>query len=203
MENIRKYGADPDSVFVFGQSAGGHLVSLLSSDPQYLQQEGYSFRNIRGVISMSGAYTLGDLVAFPVNPLELGADDVLMYKSIVMNAFGSYDTLVINPASPSFHVNDSMPPFLLIYTELDMPGFATDGEHYYSRLQTAGSVDVSIFKLYESDYSAETWQTATALAAAEPMLADYIGHYAEVVAINRNDYGKPPSTWIANFVRDH
>lgn len=200
MNNIMDYGGDPNSVFLFGQSAGGHLVSLLASDNQYLNQVGYSTKNIKGVISMSGAYSLADLVAFPMNPLNLSADEVLMYKGIVANAFGSYDTATVNPASPSRHLGDSLPPFLLIYTELDMPGFAADAENCYSLMNIAGVPSAGIQKLYQSDYSAETWQTATALAAAEPALADYIGHYAEVVAINEYDYLKVPTKWIVAFI---
>jgi acetyl esterase/lipase len=203
MENITTYGGDPDSVFLFGQSAGGHLVSLLASDEQYLQQAGYSAKNIRGVISMSGAYSLDDLVAYPLNPLGLTAEEVLMYKAIVVTAFGSYDTSVVIPASPAHHLHDSLPPFLLIYTELDMPGFALDAENCYSQMNYAGATSVTINKLYQSDYSSETWQTATELAATEPALAEYIGHYAEVVAINENDHLKVPTTWIISFIENH
>jgi len=203
IENVSNYSGDPDSVFLFGQSAGGHLVSLLASDEQYLQQAGYSANNIRGVISMSGAYSLDDLVAYPLNPLGLTAEEVLMYKAIVATAFGSYDTSIVNPASPVHHLHDSLPPFLLIYTELDMPGFAMDAENCYSQMNFAGATSVAINKLYQSDYSAETWQTATQLAAAEPALAEYIGHYAEVVAINEYDHLKVPTTWIVSFVESH
>jgi hypothetical protein len=152
---------------------------------------------------MSGAYDLSDLVAFPQNPLGLTPEEVLMYKSIVQNAFGSYDTAVISPASPASHVSDSLPPFLLITTELDMPGFALDAEHFYSRINSPGSVEVSLFKLYQSDYSPETWMTATEMAAAEPVMADYIGHYAEVVAINRKDHLNVPTKWITAFIGEN
>ena len=200
MKNISNYGGDPGSVFVFGQSAGGHLVSLLATDEQYLSQVGYSNKNIRGVISMSGAYALSDLVAFPLNPLGLSAEDVLMYKSIFFDAFGAYDTVTLNAASPSHHLNDSLPPFLLIYTELDMPGFALESENFNAKMNNIGGITVTIKKLYQSDYSNETWQTATTLAAAEPALADYIGHYAEVVAINKYDHLEAPTKWIVNFI---
>ena len=200
MQNISGYHGNRESLFLFGQSAGGHLVSLLATDEQYLKTVGYSPENIRGVISMSGAYTLDDLVAFPLNPLGMGAEEVLMYKSIVQAAFGSYDTAALIPASPFYHVHDSIPPFLLIYTELDMPGFNMDAENFYDKVNSTGGNSVTISKLFQSDYSAETWQTATQLAAAEPALADYIGHYAEVVAINEQDHLKQPTKWIVSFI---
>jgi acetyl esterase/lipase len=200
MQNIAAYHGNRESLFLFGQSAGGHLASLLATDGQYLKAVGYSPKNIRGVISMSGAYSLDDLVAFPLNPLGLGAEEVLMYKSIVQNAFGSYDTAVLIPASPFYHVHDSIPPFLLIYTELDMPGFDMDAENFYDKVNGTSGKAVSINKLYQSDYSAQTWQTATELAAAEPAMAGYIGHYAEVVAINEQDHLKQPTKWIVGFI---
>ena len=203
MEHITDFGGNPRSVFLFGQSAGAHLVSLLATDEQYLQQNGYTFSDVRGVISMSGTYRLNDLVVFPLNPLALDADEILMYKAILAGAFGSYDSAILNPASPAFHINPSMPPFLLIYTELDMPGFDLEGEHFFNEITDFGGLSVAVNKLYQSDYSAETWQTATAMAAAEPLFADYIGHYAEVVAINEADRLKAPTPWIVSFIAAH
>jgi len=60
-KNISTYNGDPGQVFLFGQSAGAHLVSLLATNSDYLPK-GYSFSNIKGVISMSGVYNLMDLV---------------------------------------------------------------------------------------------------------------------------------------------
>lgn len=203
MDNIAGYGGDTENVFLFGQSAGAHLVSLLTTDVQYLEDAGYSTNTIRGVISMSGAYSLDDLVAYPLNPLGLNAEEVLMYKTIIASAFGSWDTTVINPASPSHHIHDSIPPLLLIYTEMDLPGFAPDAMNFSSQLTDAGATQVNIFKLFEEDYSEETWQTAIDLAASEPAFAEYVGHYAEVVAINENDHLKVPTVWIVDFIEDN
>jgi len=202
-EEIAEYNGNREAIFLFGQSAGAHLVALLASDDHYLQEVGYSPEDISGVISMSGAYSLDDLVAFPFNPLNLTAEEVLMYKALVLNAFGSYDSTVVIPASPYHHINESMPPFLIISTEVDMPGFAQDAENYYSEINSHDLNDVSIKKLYQTDYSEETWQTATELAAAEPAMAEYIGHYAEVVAINEIDHLSAPTSWIVHFVESH
>lgn len=200
MENIGLYQGDPSAVFLFGQSAGAHLVALLATDEQYLNAVGYGVSNIRGVIAMSGVYELADFVKYPANPLNLAMDDTLLYKGIFFNAFGSWDESVIGPASPARYVNSGQPPFLIIHTEYDMPGFVDDGDHFYNAIRAISGPFVEIRGLKKSDYSVETWNTATELAAAEPLLADYIGHYAEVVAINQKDRDKIPTTWIIDFV---
>ncbi|MFZ2633226.1 MAG: alpha/beta hydrolase [Desulfosalsimonadaceae bacterium] len=200
MENIGRYQGDPSAVVLFGQSAGAHLVALLATDEQYLNAVGYGVSNIRGVIAMSGVYELPDFVKYPANPLNLALDDILLYKGIFVNAFGSWDESVIGPASPARHVNYGQPPFLVIHTEYDMPGFVDDADHFYNVIHALNGPFAEINGLKKSDYSAETWDTATELAAAEPMLADYIGHYAEVVAINKKDREKIPTTWIVDFV---
>jgi hypothetical protein len=93
-----------------------------------------------------------------------------------------------------------MPPFLIMHTEYDMPGFVDDGDHFYNAIHALGGPLAEIHGLKKSDFSAETWTTATELAAAEPIMADYIGHYAEVVPINEKDRDKVPTTWIVDFV---
>jgi acetyl esterase/lipase len=52
-QNIGKYGGDRKQIFVVGHSAGGHLVSLLATDPTYLKGEGRSPKDIQGVIAIS------------------------------------------------------------------------------------------------------------------------------------------------------
>jgi acetyl esterase/lipase len=57
-DNIGKYGGNAEKVFVCGHSAGGHLVSLLATDPQYLKAEKHTTSDIKGVVSISGVYKI-------------------------------------------------------------------------------------------------------------------------------------------------
>ncbi|MCU0481136.1 MAG: alpha/beta hydrolase [Anaerolineae bacterium] len=90
VEHITEYGGDPDMLFLTGHSAGGHMVSLLTLDPQYLEAVDVDPSIIKGVISYSGLYWIDDWImnwarnAFPdgdaerqaVSPIHLIEDTV-------------------------------------------------------------------------------------------------------------------------------
>jgi len=65
-KNIEKYGGRADEIFISGHSAGGHLVALLASDETYLNAEGLTFKNIKGVMPLSGVYALPDTAKLPI-----------------------------------------------------------------------------------------------------------------------------------------
>ena len=100
-KNIEKHGGRPDQMFVCGHSAGGHLVSLLSTDDTYLKAEGLGLGDVRGVIPMSGVYNVPDNF-FP-------------------RVFGN-DAESRKQASPIHHVKAGLPPFLIFYADGDLPG---------------------------------------------------------------------------------
>jgi hypothetical protein len=98
-QNIAPLG-DGNHIYLFGQSAGAHLASLLATDETWLKAVGYGLSDIRAVISMSGAYYLPDLVTYPTNPLGLTADETLMYKKIMQDAFGGWERRGLDRAIP-------------------------------------------------------------------------------------------------------
>ena len=99
VKNIEKYGGRTDQIFISGHSAGGHLVALLATDETYLKAEGLSFKNIKGVIPISGVYE----VPAKVLPLVFGTDPEVCKK-----------------ASPTCNVKEGLPPFLLVYADKDL-----------------------------------------------------------------------------------
>jgi acetyl esterase/lipase len=103
-KNIARYGGRPGCIFVCGHSAGGHLVSLLVTDPSWLKAEGLTPESIRGVISMSGVYDLNEL------PTRL-----------LSRTFGT-GTDVVAEASPTRQARGGLPPFLILYADHDLPG---------------------------------------------------------------------------------
>lgn len=96
--NAAKYGGNPDAVFVGGHSAGAHLATLLAADESYLKAEKLGLKDIRGVVSLSGGYRIGE-----------------KRKDV----FGSDEAM--KAASPFAHLKAGHPPHLLVYAEKDAP----------------------------------------------------------------------------------
>lgn len=106
IETIDEYGGDPDTIFVMGHSAGGHLVSLLGTDEKYLVNSGFSLAVLKGVIS-----------------LDNGAFDIPLRVKTERSSLKSVTTAIGNSpeiwkdASPIYHVEagKGIPPYLLVY----------------------------------------------------------------------------------------
>ncbi|QJW96664.1 alpha/beta hydrolase [Frigoriglobus tundricola] len=101
-DNISRYGGNKDQCFLCGHSAGGHLVSLLVTDPQFLKAEKHSAAEVKGVASLSGVY------------------QIVNTERVFEGAFGK-DEKACKLASPLTHAAGKHPPFLIAYAETDFP----------------------------------------------------------------------------------
>ncbi|HUT50672.1 MAG TPA: alpha/beta hydrolase [Alphaproteobacteria bacterium] len=54
--NVRRYGGDPDRIYLMGHSAGAHIAALLALDPHYLGAAGVPRTAIGGMIGLAGPY---------------------------------------------------------------------------------------------------------------------------------------------------
>ncbi|MEW5939835.1 MAG: alpha/beta hydrolase [Chloroflexota bacterium] len=107
-DNIAAYGGDPDKIFLLGHSAGAHLVSLIGTDESYLEAEGMSLSDLKGVIALdTQAY---DLTTVMPN---------LQYKDrgVYPNTFGN-DPEFWKAMSPQLFLapDKNIPPFIVAYT---------------------------------------------------------------------------------------
>lgn len=106
--HIADYGGNPHALFLTGHSAGGHMVSLLALDSQYLEGVDLSPDIITGIISYSGLYWIDDWI-----------------MGWAGNAFPDGDE-ARRAVSPIHLVEDAtsdrdLPPFLMIASERDYP----------------------------------------------------------------------------------
>ena len=112
--NVVGYGGDPDGLVLLGHSAGAHLVSLVGSDPSYIEAFGASLRQVAGVVSLdAGAMDVVDSAAVRgANPTDNNYS--------IWNAFGTPEEEAANPtwlrASP-FHWGDPTDPRSLMVTQ--------------------------------------------------------------------------------------
>jgi acetyl esterase/lipase len=104
--NIAQFGGDTSRIFIAGHSAGGHLVTLLALDPQWLKKHDISPGAIRGVASMSGVYNVEDLAGFTGRR-----------------------------ASPIEYVHPRMPPFLISYCQWDYLGLPKQARDFAGALK--------------------------------------------------------------------
>jgi acetyl esterase/lipase len=112
---IGRYGGRAEQLFLGGHSAGGHLVSLLATDESYLKARGLRADDVRGVVSISGLYTI-PRGRFPLfEDSDEGAQK----------------------ASPIRQVKGKHPPFLLVYADKDFPRFAEMAEDFAKALRGA------------------------------------------------------------------
>jgi acetyl esterase/lipase len=131
--NAAKYGGNRDKLYISGHSAGGHLVSLLATDEQYLKAEGCSVADIKGVMTVSGVYTISTLLN--------------RFQSI----FGE-DEAACKAASPITHVKEKEPPFLIAYGTKDFPFLDQMAEQFGKKLSDCKCA-AKVLKLDRDHYS--------------------------------------------------
>jgi acetyl esterase/lipase len=114
------YGGDLNRFFVSGHSAGGHLASLITTDPTYLRSVSLDPSIIKGVISVSGIYSLLSPMTVP-EQCACSFKTLLFQRLYVRPTFG-YDHSKWLEASPIEHIqlNKQFPPFFLINAQHDL-----------------------------------------------------------------------------------
>ena len=135
--------ADPDQIFLSGHSAGAHLISLLILDNTHFQRHNLLLSSIRGIVTMSGIYTLSN----PVHDSNHHPNNWIfriLYSSNLHFPKGKK----MNEYSPIEYIeeNQSLPPFLVMSARFDM-GLEIDAQRLVQRLrQYNHTVDYHVIK---------------------------------------------------------
>jgi len=132
-ENIHSYQGDRDKIFLSGHSAGAHLVSLVSTQHEYLEKHNLDVSIIKGVIAISGIYNVG-------SPLSINHNEWTnrLYRSVYVEPIFGKNEDGWKKASPFTHAQDlesqKIPPFLIINAANDF-GLECDGSRFYELLR--------------------------------------------------------------------
>jgi acetyl esterase/lipase len=120
-ENIEKHNGDPEQIFLMGHSAGGHLISLVGTNPTYLE----NIEMVKGTILNDAA----------------GLD---MYSYLIENPpsdFHHYDvTWTDDPenwkeASPIYYLSEKVPPFLIYVGTKSFPSILSSNKDFVEKLK--------------------------------------------------------------------
>jgi acetyl esterase/lipase len=126
--NLARDGADVRRFFVSGHSAGGHLAALLATDDSYLKEHKLGLDAIRGVIPVSGVFTI---------------------SSRMERQFG--DAAACKAASPMTHVRENLPPMLVLYGDKEENGLGKQANEFSAALQKA-KVDARVESIKDRDH---------------------------------------------------
>ena len=96
------YGGDPKRIVLMGHSAGAHLVSVVATNPAFMEEAGGSLSDLSGVIAIDTGMLNVPLRMETAGPSHIGV-------------FGT-DKVGWIPVSPWHHVEagNGIPPFLLL-----------------------------------------------------------------------------------------
>lgn len=168
-KNAQQYGGSADKLLLVGHSAGGHLVSLLATDARYLKQVWLSRDCICAVVSLSGVYHVSELSLNEVTggwqiPLGIGTR-----LSPFALAFGT-DEAAWKDASPANHIDENVPPFLLVSAQVDLPTLSDMSERFHEELTKAG-VESKLVRMPCRGHATNFWRMA---AGSDPTFQNVV-----------------------------
>jgi acetyl esterase/lipase len=118
-DNAKRFGGDPQKIFLMGHSAGAHIAAMLAIDARWLQKVGLvPGRDISGLIGISGPY------------------DFLPLKDEIFKIIFGGDRPETQPIS---HVTPGAPPALLLTGGKDHVVGAGNSTRLAERLRAAGN----------------------------------------------------------------
>jgi acetyl esterase/lipase len=139
-DHIAQYGGDPSQLFLYGHSAGAHLVALVATDERHLKAAGKSLAILKAVIPLdTNAYDIPKLTA------DKGE------KNLYAQAFGS-DPAAQKDASPLAHVapDKGIPPMLVFHSGSGSGSRDEQGKAFVAALKKAGCDAALIASLEQS-----------------------------------------------------
>lgn len=154
-DNIKKYNANPEKLYLAGHSSGGFIVAALSTDEHYLVRHGLSHKNISGTVCISGIYSVG-----------------------TMNSrFGGFSAAFsgVNKAaaSPINHVHKGCPRFFILFGQKDYTTAGSQAKKFHTALIKAGN-DAQLMEVPKLNHYDMVITVVTPDSAHGPKILEFI-----------------------------
>ena len=139
-KNAAQYGADPNTIFVMGGSAGAHMAALFGADSRYLQEQGLASKNIKGVILSSGLYDMGSVFTLGGASGNFASTTAAEHNSSLgmpamnIREFFGNDYNALREAGAAAYIGKEgkdTPPYLIAYTDDDIFSLAQQAIGFY------------------------------------------------------------------------
>jgi len=133
-KNIKRYGGDPDKIFVSGHSAGGYLASMIGLDKRWLKKHGIDANRLAGLIPYSG---------HTITHMAIRDERGIPNEQPVVDEF-----------APLYHVRADAPPVVLITGDrhFELLGRYEENAYFWRMMKVAGNDRCELYELQGSDH---------------------------------------------------
>ena len=127
--NIKKYGGDPENIYVSGHSAGGYLTSMIGLDKNYLSKYGIDADRLAALIPFSG--------------------QVMTHYEYRTRHGGSPYVPTIDETAPIAHVRADGPPYVIVSgdREMELYGRYEENAYMWRMMKLIGHEETYIYEL--------------------------------------------------------
>ncbi|MCQ8184230.1 alpha/beta hydrolase [Parvularcula maris] len=134
-KNADRFRIDPRQIYLVGHGAGGHLVSLVGTDPAFLEKHGAKPSDLGGIISLAGK-------VYDV-PGEIAATDLTTTEGRTLRQVFTGNSAAWPLASPAYLTNRAkpLPPFMVAYASGEKNAYR-QAKPFTAQLRKAGGVAI-------------------------------------------------------------
>ena len=167
--HAKQYGIDPHRFVAWGDSAGGHLASLLGTAGNVPEWE-------LGLPSVSSRvqvvidwYGRADLTRVSTDPAWANSPSAML-----LGGYGDDVAEAAKKASPIFHVSKDDPPFLIMHGSMDSLVPQRQSEAFAGALKEAG-VESRLVILEGAGHGGEEFLSSELIKVIDAFLAQHLG----------------------------